>query len=348
MSLKVLTALGGGKLGGAEAFFVSLNLALKSHGVPVHAALRDTPLHTADLARAGIPYDTLKFGGPFDVWTSRRLRRMVKHFAPDIVLTFASRASAHMPKGNYALIGRLGGYYKLRHFRKCDYLVCNAPDLVRYVVDGGWPKDRVVLIPNFPRIDEGDAIDRSVLGTPEGVPVALALGRLHRNKALDVLLRAAATIPDLWVWIAGEGVERASLEVLARDLGIAERVKFLGWRTDRASLFKAADLCVYPSREEPFGNVVVEAWAYGAPLVATAAVGPSWLVRDGKDGLLTPVDDPGALAGGILRIVSAPDFGRQLAENGKKRVAAEFSEDAVVLAYMDLFEKARRISARQG
>jgi len=64
-------------------------------------------------------------------------------------------------------------------------------------------------------------------------------------------------------------------------------VKFLGWRDDRAGLFKAADLCVYPSREEPFGNVVVEAWSCGVPLVTAASIGPTWLVKDGEDAILT-------------------------------------------------------------
>ena len=129
----------------------------------------------------------------------------------------------------------------LNNFRRCDYLVCNAPDLVRYCVERGWAKERVFHIPNFPNLEEGTAVSRASLDTPEGAPLALALGRLHPNKALDVLIRAAARLPELWVWIAGEGPERAALEALAKELGVSSRVKFLGWRTDRAGLFEAAD-----------------------------------------------------------------------------------------------------------
>jgi len=341
MSLRLLTALGGGKLGGAEAYFVSLNLALKRRGVETRAVIRENRVHLAELRMGSIPVDLAHFGGTLDIFTKARLARIVRGFKPDIVLTFAARASHHMPKGDYALVGRLGGYYKLKHFTKCDYLVCNAPDLVRHCMEGGWPADRVRLIPNFPRIDEAEAVARASLRTPEGVPVALALGRLHPNKAQDVLLKAAAQVPDLHVWIAGEGEERGSLETLARALGIEARVRFLGWRTDRAGLFKAATFCAFPSREEPFGNVVVEAWAYGTPLIAAAATGPAWLVRNGEDGLLVPVNDDAALASAMREIIANPEKARALAANGVRRVAEEFSERAVVDTYLDFFQNIR-------
>ncbi len=333
--------MGGSRVGGAEAFFVTLNRALHARGLAVHAVLRDSPVHTSDLAQAGISYDTAKFGGPTDLWTTSRLRKITNAFHPDVVLTFAGRASSYMPRGNYTLIGRLGGYYSLKYFKRCDYLICNAPDLVRYVVEGGWRRERVFHIPNFPRIDEAPPISRASLNTPEGAPLALALGRFHPNKALDVLVRATAMVPDLWVWIAGEGEERRNLEKLARDLGVSERVKFLGWRMDKAALFKAADVCVYPSRKEPFGNVVVEAWGYGTPLVTTDATGPAWLVRNGEDAIMTSVDDVEALASGIRTLVSNKELAAKLVENGRKRISNEFSEEVIASQYLALLESLR-------
>jgi len=255
------------------------------------------------------------------------------------VLAFAGRAASFLPRGGPARIGRLGGYYNLKNFRRCDYLVCNAPDLVRYVTDGGWPKDRVFLIPNFPAVPDGPKLDRGLFGTPVDAPLALALGRLHPNKGLDVLIRAARTIPGLYVWIAGEGPEREALQRLAGELGVEDRVKFLGWRNDRASLFKTADFCVYPSREEPFGNVVVEAWATGAPLLTTASTGPRWLVREGEDALMTPVDDVDALANGMKRLMASPDLRASLVAAGRRRVQEHFSESAIVARYIALFER---------
>ena len=339
MTLRILTVLAGAAVGGAETFFVSLTSAFARAELDVRSVLKPNRDREATLASGDIPYRTAPFNSLLDFSTAAVLRQMAEEFRPDVVLAFAGRAASFLPRGDHVCVGRLGGYYNLRNFRHCDYLVCNAPDLVRYVTDGGWPPERVSLIPNFPALPEGPKLNRAAFDTPEDAPLALALGRLHTAKGLDILIRAAATIPELFVWIAGEGPERAKLERLTRDLRLTQRVKFLGWRNDRASLFKTADLCVYPSREEPFGNVVVEAWSSGTPLVTTASTGPLWLVRDGEDAVLVPVEDVGALAAGIRKLLESPELRKSITAEGHRRVAEEFSEPAVVARYLDLFRR---------
>ena len=341
MALKILTVLAGASVGGAETFFVSLTAALSRAGADVRSVLKPNAMREAALKEAGIAYESAPFRTLIDLFTARILRRAAETFQPDVVLAFAGRAASFIPKGDYVTIGRLGGYYNLKNFRTCDYLVCNAPDLVRYVTEGGWPEAKVFLIPNFPSVPDSPPLDRADFATPKAAPLAVALGRLHPNKGLDVLLRAAALVPDLFVWIAGEGPERGALEHLARELGVSERVKFLGWRTDRAALYHAADLCVYPSREEPFGNVVVEAWACGVPIVTTASTGPAYLARNGEDAILTSVDDAEALAEGIRAVISSKALAERLVAAGRRRVAEEFSESAIVARYTALFEKVR-------
>ena len=341
MALKILTVLAGASVGGAETFFVSLTLALARAGLEVRSVLKPNALRQEALARGGIPYETASFRSVLDFTTARVLGRTAAAFGPDIVLAFAGRAASFAPRG-YRTIGRLGGYYNLRNFRQCGHLVCNAPDLVRYVKEGGWPQDKVSLIPNFPSVPDEPVLDRALFETPHGVPLAVALGRLHPNKGLDVLIKAAALIPELFIWIAGEGPERAPLENLVQSSGLGKRVKFLGWRSDRTALYKAADLCVYPSREEPFGNVVVEAWSCGVPIVTTASTGPAWLARNNEDAIITPVDDVEAFAAGIRQVIGSKALAARLVAAGRGRVAEEFSEDAIVRQYITLFEKVRR------
>jgi len=342
MALKILTVLAGASVGGAETFFVTLTVALSRSGLEVRSLLKPNAAREAALREGGIVYETAPFRTPIDFTTGRAFREAAAALPADIVLAFAGRAASFVAPGRHTAIGRLGGYYNLKNFASCDFLVCNAPDLVRYVVDGGWPEAKAFLIPNFPSVPDAPALDRSLLATPADAPLALALGRLHPNKGLDVLIRAAGLIPELFVWIAGEGAERAALENLARDLGVAGRIRFLGWREDRAALYKAADVCVYPSREEPFGNVVIEAWSCGVPIVTTASTGPSWLVRKNEDAILTPIDDAEAFAQGIRDVLSSKAFAQKLVAAGRRRVAEEFSEPAIVRRYIEMFEKVRR------
>ncbi|HEY2071538.1 MAG TPA: glycosyltransferase [Rhizomicrobium sp.] len=343
MPLRVLTVAAGAEFGGSETFFVSLSLALARAGVTLRAAMKPFPIREEAFRAAGIPTLGVPFLYPgLDAWTPWRIRRYAADFKPDCVLTFTGRGGAMTPPGDYALIGRLGGYYRLEYFRRCDHLVCITPDLVRHVVEGGFPKDKVFFIPNFPVIQGAPAIPRGTFDTPDGVPLALALGRLHKSKALDVLLKAVARVPGLWLWIAGEGPDRAELIQLAADLGIANRVRFLGWRTDRSALLRAADLCVFPSRYEPNGTVVVEAWAHGIPLVTAASAGPAWIARDGEDALIAPIDDVEGLSSRIAAVLGSKELAASLVANGRKRIEAEFSENAVVAKYIAMFEQVRR------
>ncbi len=124
---------------------------------------------------------------------------------------------------------------------------------------------------------------------------------------------------------------------MAQALGVAPRVRFLGWRTDASALYRAADICVFPSRYEPLGNVVIQSWAHGLPVVAAASQGPKALIHDGSDGVLVPVDDPDALAASIRRLLAEPMLRTRLAAAGAARVAGEFSEAAGVAQGKQLF-----------
>ena len=119
----------------------------------------------------------------------------------------------------------------------------------------------------------------------------LTLSRLHEKKGLDILLAALAGLPAMHRLDRRRRPAGGQTQGAGAELGVADRVRFLGWRTDRGALLRAADVCVLPSRWEPFGTVMLEAWAAGTPLVAAASQGPAALIEDGANGLLVPVDD---------------------------------------------------------
>jgi glycosyltransferase involved in cell wall biosynthesis len=147
-----------------------------------------------------------------------------------------------------------------------------------------------------------------------------------------------AEIPAAHLWLAGEGVLGGQLRHLAKELGILDRVHFLGWRDDAAALMAAADILVCPSREEPFGNVIVEAWARRLPVVAAAAAGPAWLVAHERTGLLFPVDDAAALAREARRLLADRTYAGRLAEAGHAAYLDQFAERSVVTRYLGLFQ----------
>lgn len=326
--------LGSAADGGAETYFAELVSALGGR-----AAIRPHAGRERRLAAAGVDVSTFPFGGPLDLVTRPRVARFAA--GAEVLVAWMNRAARHCPRGPWARVGRLGGYYALKNYRGFDRLVANTADIRDWLVREGWPAERAQVIPNFAEPGPEPAIDRAAFDTPASVPLLLGMGRLHPSKAHDVSLRALALIPDAWLWIAGAGPLEAELKALAAELRVAGRVRFLGWREDAAALYRAADVCVFPSRFEPLGNVVIQAWAHGLPVVAAASTGPAALIRDGQDGRLVPVDDAPALAGAVCALLTDSGERARLAAAGQSRVAADFSKAAVVAQWRALFDQLR-------
>ncbi len=334
---RILQAMAGAGRGGAENYFVRLCAALHRAGVPQSIVTRPNAARMAALRQAGLDPVPAPFGGRVDLRTRRILRKEVARFKPDIIITYMSRASRYTPRGGFVAIGRLGGYYDLKYFRRCRHLICNTPDLLEYVVGEGWPRARAHYIANFVEESVAEPFARDKLDTPAEAPLVFALGRLHPNKAFDTLLRAIAEAPDVHLWLAGGGPQRGELEGLAAQLGIGGRVRFLGWRDDPAPFFAAADLFVIPSRHEPLGNVLLEAWMHRLPVIAAASQGPRQLIEEGVNGLLVPVDDPPALAAAIAGLVSQPKKSAALARAGRRSYERDYTEAAGVARHLALF-----------
>lgn len=338
--MSVLHLLGSDGDGGAETYFVDLVSALHRAGVAEACAIRRHAARAAALAEAGVVARGFGFGGPLDLLTRPRIAAWGRRMDAKVMVAWMNRAGRHTPAGPWKRIGRLGGYYSLKYYAGFDHLVGNTRDIVSWVIAQGWPAAQVSYIPNFAGgADEAAPVARASLDTPDGAPLLLGMGRLHDAKAHDVSLKALTRIPDAHLWIAGAGALEDKLKAMAIALGVADRVRFLGWRQDAAALYRAADVCVFPSRFEPLGNVVIQAWANGLPVVAADSQGPGALIRDGEDGFLTPIDDADVLADRVKAVLADPMLRIRLIQNGHARVEAEFSQGAVVEEWRHLFSR---------
>jgi glycosyltransferase involved in cell wall biosynthesis len=342
---KIAQVMAGARYGGAETAFCDTVIALHEAGFPQIIAMRDHPEQVARLKKAGLPVHTFSFGGPFDVVTPWKLQRLFREEKPQIVQTWMGRACQKLPnvKGEkpYKVVARLGGYYKMKYFKAADFFIGNTPNIRDYVIREGINPQNAVFIPNFAPEDvlPETPLTRKEMDTDPAMKVGLCLGRYHEAKALDIAIRAVAPLPDVTLWLAGEGPDRKKLEELAKELGIAHRIKFLGWREDRGALFQAADFCLFPSRFEPFGNVAVQAWANKRPLIVSDADGPRQYVQDHEDALMVPIEDVGATTNAIRKLLSDPKLADKLVTNGYRRFKGEFSKNVTIAAYRAFYER---------
>jgi glycosyltransferase involved in cell wall biosynthesis len=165
---------------------------------------------------------------------------------------------------------------------------------------------------------------------PRRNPIVIgALGRLHVDKGFDRLIRALADpgLPgtDWRLVIAGEGPERASLQMLATHLGIGKRVQLIGWADDRRSFFRSIDILCMPSRTESFGMVLIEAMAHGVPVIVSDNAGSREIVRGDRDALVVDANDRRALASALARLIADPVLAAALGRNGWERASTTYA-----------------------
>ena len=339
--LRLLQLLVGEPHGGAERFFVKLAVALKEAGIRQKLVIKSDAARFRELAFHGCDVVCLPFGSGFSDLSARwRLRGIVREFRPTVAMAWMNRAARRMPSGPFVKVARLGGYYPLRFYRRFDWIVCNTPDLVVHAQNEGWPPRRLRMISNFGQLPPTAPVKRSDLATPDDAFVMLASGRLDPTKGFDVAIGALAAVPGAILWLAGAGKHEEALRHHAASLGLSDKVRFLGWRDDQAALLAACDVCVVPSRHEPLSNVIVEAWSQKVAVVATASEGPSWLLAEGRGGLLVPVDDVGALARAVNRVRLELDLKNRLITEGHTKWRESFSRDVIVDTYIRFFEEA--------
>jgi glycosyltransferase involved in cell wall biosynthesis len=329
--------------GGAETFFEKISIALeKNPDIEQSLIIEAHAKRESRLKKAGCKVTTLSINWLYKkLFYNPKLQICSRRFKPDITLAWMNRGARKAPRVPGSIkVARIGGYYPIKNFISCDYLIANTPELVPYMVDQGWDPKRIAMISNYGEIplDTEHGPDPRAM-VPAGTRILLTLGRLHKNKAQDILIRALTHIPDTHLMIAGIGGLKESLEKLAETEGVADRVHFIGWRRDTKYLFDRSDLCVFPSREEALGNVVLEAWATRTPIVAADSSGPAWLIDHGKNGLLCPKDDAQSLAAEVNRLLADQSLCDSLVENGYHKFETQFSKKVILDQYNTFFSE---------
>lgn len=252
--------------------------------------------------------------------------------------------------------------------RLADRIVVNAGAIRDWLVEQGYPAHKIVVIRNgvdtsrFGARNDGAALRRE-LGLPPKVPLVTMLARLSPAKGIDYFLGAAAELhrmhPDARFLLVGECFTRGDEHEFAVDqeyrkalqkrvdsLGLTDRVIFTGLRKDVPEILAASAISVLPSLSEGISNSLLESMAAGVPVVATRVGGTPEAVTDGEQGLLVPPGDSPALASAVSRLLGDPMLALRLGNNGRRRVAEEFSFEAVVrrteALYRELLAAKRR------
>jgi glycosyltransferase involved in cell wall biosynthesis len=173
------------------------------------------------------------------------------------------------------------------------------------------------------------------------------VGRLEPVKNHTLLLRAfraaLSLIPDLRLWMVGDGSERKRLESFSAKLGITSQVTFWGQQHDVAPFFSAADAFIMSSKSEGLPMSLLQAFSLGVPAIVTDVGGMAEVVRLAQAGLLVPVDNPDAMAAAIVRLAGSGAERAHFSANAEAAFHSRFTLETMVDAYMDLYQNTGRL-----
>lgn len=295
-----------------------------------------------------------------------QLRRAIAEFKPDIVQANGARTVKYasmcrrLDRDGWRLVYRNIGdpreWIRSRRHRLFYKFVMSGVDGVVGVSAATLARvqdfyDLAIPTQNIPRAIRPEALvpardrdtTRRELQTPPDAPVMIFVGSLAPEKRIDRLLRvldfARAAVPDIHLWLVGEGPLRSELEQQAVAVGLQDRAHFLGAQNNVASYINGADLLALTSDTEGVPGVILEAGWLERPAVATDVGGVAECLHDGDTGLLVAPDDESDFAGAVARLLNDSEERARMGERAHQWVAERFLMDRIASDYVAFYER---------
>jgi glycosyltransferase involved in cell wall biosynthesis len=301
---------------------------------------------------------------PFDCgldWFAPGLVAAVRRATPDVILCMGRMANCHgwrlprlAPVVATMRTGKLLPWLFRRTLHSAAHIVANSRDARDTLVGRfGFPADKIAVIYNslvFAAAGSAPFPSRVALRTEHGAApatrVLLCVAMFRPEKNQRELLEVVAGLPeqlDWQLWLAGEGPARAACERRSAELGLGQRVRFLGFQRDPTPLYRAADLAVHASASEALSNFLIEAQAHGLLAVAYEAQGIRECFVPGRTGWAIPRGDRNAFRATLSRRLSEPQVAHdERADDARAFARSTFDPARQVDAYLELFHRLTR------
>ncbi len=333
--------MSGAPFGGVERQVERMAVVLEHAGIEQRAMLSENPARAQRLAAAGVIPVEMPFPSRFAFLDRRRINSVIRRFAPDIVMSWMPEVAGLVQAGDFVHVGRIPLGCDVALLTACEHLITPSTSRAGLALAAGWPAKKVHVLPHLPPTSETAVkpISRKIFYTPPTAKLIVTALRLVKDSGLDVLLDAVSRLSGYYLWIAGDGADRAALENLALERGVKPRVRFIGWHDDLAPIIAAADVFVYPARQEDVADAVAEAWALGVAVIASDSLGPGLLIKHQDNGLLVPVGDAVSMAEAIKWVCQDQAVARRLGEAGLLQFREHFASDKVAPLYVALFNR---------
>lgn len=365
--LRVVVGITSRSWGGNEKWASETARGLSERGHRVTVFWSHEPILRALKAR-GLRERRVRLWGDLNPVGFASLIAFLRSERPDVLILTKQReywmgGLAARVAGRPLVVLRMGLKRKLRDDfkrrtafgRLADIIVVNSTELRDTLLTSQWldPSSVKVLLNSVSAEPVPSGAGRALLsemGVPDGAPVVCGAGRLTRQKGLDLLIEAFATvasrIPETRLVILGEGGQRDALARKAKALDVTGSVVFAGHRDDVRAVLSGVDVYALSSRNEGMANTLLEAMSVGAPIVATDVSGTAEAVTDGVEALVVKSGDVRALANGIVELLEDRELAGTLGSAARERARRQFGIGRMIDEVEEMLESG--ISIKSG
>jgi len=290
-------------------------------------------------AVAGIPIET---DGQVDRVNISKLKTIIDTNQIQLLITHDYKANFYTYLANRKLNLPHIGYYhgrtdenlkvKLYNFidtkilPRLDKIITVSKATSNYLIKKGIPKERIEVVFNALEIDDDFVATQKPVGSP---PIIGVVGRLSHEKGihifLEVVAKLAIQLPQVKVWIFGDGPDREKLKKQTRTFHLDHFVTFKGFKSDLDEIYSQLDILVIPSLSEGHPLIILEAWKYAIGIVATKAGGVPEIIEHGRTGLLAEVNNPDSLGQMLLQALSDLTAVKEYGRNGLALLKERYS-----------------------
>ncbi len=319
--------------GGIEQALADYCEALKLAGHKVTAIISPNAAIKDTLLLLGVNIIEVKNFAAWDFLAKAYIKKIMLQLAPDAVILHGNRAvtllkktiaafSRHIP-----LIG-VTHNYSIKHLIGLDAILATTDDLKQKVIAAGQKAENVIKLPNMVRVTKSECNENI---TKYRSPIIIGtMGRFVKKKGFEVFINAISDVSKRGVAvkaiIGGAGEEEGNLIKLATDLGLCagdvaapagvDILSFSGWVKNKEQFFADIDIFCLPSLHEPFGIILLEAFANKIPVITTNSEGPAEIAANEIDAIIVQKNDSKAMADAIIRLANDFDLASALAQNG--------------------------------
>ncbi len=343
--MKIVNIILTSQNGGAEQAFLDYSSALKNLGHEVVAILKTDAPYVDEVKKLGIAVKKTdnKFGY-YDFLAVKNIKKILEEEKADIAISHIGRATVLTRKAIRKIKGKKVFQIAVNHSGNvrrsigADIVLSVNKRIFFDTVESGQSEERSFVIPNA--IDLSDALEAKFhdsLQTKEKIVIG-TIGRLDRSKGFDYAIKTLKILEKISdknfvLKIAGDGYYEPVLRDLVKQMGLENKVEFLGWIKNKKEFFDSIDIFCLPSKNEPFGIVILEAMKFAKPIISTDADGPLEILTNELDSLMVDLSPQSnveeRIAKAVVRIVNEPELMNKMVSNASQKLRDKFSYKAL-------------------